>query len=373
MNGTCSLAVIANEAKHRDLLCSVAEQNVAVELVEIEGKARLNESRLLSVKPEIILCDFECLDTSQRIREATARNLDKIAEVVWICSSGSKKIFDEWAMEQSQKELLVVVEPENFLVNNEGEKEFAWEISAALEKAVVNQCQNKDQAHRTFSARGKFAKKEHFFEEERYGKGPKSQAAFIGISTGGPEALASMIPLLPANLPGPVFIVQHMPASFTGSLAKTLNQRSEITVVEAKNCMEVEPGVVYLAPGGSKHMRVACDIKNKAVIRLVRGVPVNNCQPSADVLFRSAIDVYGNRALGVVMTGMGTDGVKGLSEMRRCGCKTAVQDEKTCVVFGMPGESVKAGAAQVILPLDQIAGYIVRGMGNLYEHSANPR
>lgn len=368
MSGTCSLAVVASEVKHRELLCNIAEKNVAVELVEIEGRGRLNEAKLFSIKPEIILCDFECLGALQRIREVTAQDLDAISEVVWICKSASKKFFDDWAMEQPQKELLVVVVPEN-----DGEKTFAWEISVALEKAVSNRHAQKRQAHRTSKAKTKFVKSKSFSASNRYGKNAKSLATFIGISTGGPEALASMIPSLPADLSGPVFIVQHMPANFTDSLARTLNQRSDITVVEAKNGMEVQPGMVYLAPGGQRHMKVIRDVKDSVVMHLVRGAPVNNCQPSADVLFRSAIDVYGDRALGIVMTGMGTDGAQGLAEMKQCGCSTAVQDEKTSVVFGMPGESIKAGAAQVVLPLGQIAGYIVRRMGSVYEHSAYAR
>lgn len=198
----------------------------------------------------------------------------------------------------------------------------------------------------------------------------RSLATFIGISTGGPEALAQMLPLLPAGLAGPVFIVQHMPENFIDMLAKTLDPRCEVTVVEAKNGMEAKPGTVYLAPGGNKHMKVVKDAKGTVLIRLVHGDRVNNCKPSADVLFESAIEVYGSESLGIVMTGMGADGAKGLAEMKQCGCSTAIQDEDSCVVFGMPGEAKKRGAAQVVLSLDQIAGYIARKMGEVYEYHA---
>jgi chemotaxis response regulator CheB len=299
------------------------------------------------------------------MREATARDLDKIAELIWVCESASKKFFDLWAMERPNMVQQVIVKPENDDTSEEWKKTFIREVSRALQKAILNRHEKRCQAQRISRAKGGC-----FSGEGRHRNRVKSLATFIGISTGGPQALAGMIPALPVNLSGPVFIVQHMPEGFTDSLARTLDQRSEVTVVEAKNGMEAKAGTVYLAPGGQTHMKVVKETNGNISIRLVHGVPVNNCQPSADVLFRSAIDAYGCHALGIVMTGMGNDGAKGLAEMRQCGCNTAVQSKESCVVFGMPGESVKVGAAEIVLPLNQIAGYIARKMGGVYEHSA---
>ncbi|MBI5556073.1 MAG: chemotaxis response regulator protein-glutamate methylesterase [Deltaproteobacteria bacterium] len=179
----------------------------------------------------------------------------------------------------------------------------------------------------------------------------------IGISTGGPNALAEVIPKLPRNLRVPVVIVQHMPPVFTKALADSLNQKSALTVVEAQGEERLEQGKVYIAPGG-KQMKV---VKKAAgeFLQLTDDAPENHCKPAADYLFRSVSAVYGNRALGVIMTGMGADGVKGLQMMKQQGAQVIAQDEASCVVFGMPMEAIKAGVADGVIPLSQISVEIV--------------
>ncbi|MEW6519405.1 MAG: chemotaxis response regulator protein-glutamate methylesterase [Thermodesulfobacteriota bacterium] len=178
----------------------------------------------------------------------------------------------------------------------------------------------------------------------------------IGVSTGGPNALAEVIPKLPAAFRVPVLIVQHMPPVFTKALADSLNQKSALNVVEARDEEQLLPGKVYLAPG-ARQMKV---VKKAAgeFLQLTDDPPENHCRPSVDYLFRSVAAVYGNRALGVIMTGMGSDGVKGLQLMKRQGAQVIAQDEASCVVFGMPMEAIKAGVADVIMPLQQIAAEI---------------
>ncbi|RJX27309.1 MAG: chemotaxis response regulator protein-glutamate methylesterase [Desulfurivibrio sp.] len=178
----------------------------------------------------------------------------------------------------------------------------------------------------------------------------------IGVSTGGPNALAEVIPKLPAAFRVPVLIVQHMPPVFTKALADSLNQKSALHVVEARDEEQLLPGNVYLAPG-ARQMKV---VKKAAgeFLQLTDDPPENHCRPSVDYLFRSVAAVYGNRALGVIMTGMGSDGVKGLQLMKRQGAQVIAQDEASCVVFGMPMEAIKAGVADVIMPLQQIAAEI---------------
>jgi two-component system chemotaxis response regulator CheB len=178
----------------------------------------------------------------------------------------------------------------------------------------------------------------------------------IGISTGGPNALAEVIPRLPADLRVPVVIVQHMPPVFTKALADSLNQKSRLTVLEAQGDERLEAGKVYIAPG-AKQMKV---VKKAAgeYLQLTDDPPENHCRPAADYLFRSIAAVYGNRALGVIMTGMGSDGVKGLQLMKGQGAQVIAQDEATCVVFGMPMEAIKAGVPDVVIPLSRISSEI---------------
>jgi two-component system chemotaxis response regulator CheB len=190
----------------------------------------------------------------------------------------------------------------------------------------------------------------------------------IGISTGGPEALGKVIPRLPSDLGVPVLIVQHMPPVFTASLAASLAKKSKLRVMEAAEGQSILPNEVLIAPGG-KHMVVRqtnSASEGALCIGLNDNPPENNCRPAVDVLFRSVAANYGQNILAVVMTGMGSDGCKGVQVMRRRGAYCIVQDEATSVVYGMPRAVCEAGLSDESHPLDQIAGRIeslVKGKG----------
>jgi two-component system chemotaxis response regulator CheB len=173
----------------------------------------------------------------------------------------------------------------------------------------------------------------------------------IGTSTGGTQALEAVLTALPRVCPGMV-IVQHMPEKFTASFAERLNGLSQIEVREAKNNDRILPGLALIAPGG-KHMMVT---RSGAYyhVQVIDGPLVNRHRPSVDVLFRSVARFAGKNATGIIMTGMGDDGARGLREMLDAGASTVAQDEASCVVFGMPKEAIKLNAAQRILPLHDI-------------------
>ncbi|MDA8134160.1 MAG: chemotaxis response regulator protein-glutamate methylesterase [Desulfobacteraceae bacterium] len=187
------------------------------------------------------------------------------------------------------------------------------------------------------------------------------QIVAIGISTGGPKALAEIIPCLPQDLRVPVVIVQHMPSEFTAALAESLDQKSALKVIEAENNMELKRGTIFIAPGG-RQMKVV-NISGKPMLEVNDDPPENHCQPSVDYLFRSVSKVYGKHALGVIMTGMGSDGVLGLRLMKRLGAQVIAQDKQSCVVFGMPGEAINAGVVDRVVPLNYIAIEIARRAG----------
>jgi two-component system chemotaxis response regulator CheB len=178
----------------------------------------------------------------------------------------------------------------------------------------------------------------------------------IGTSTGGTQALQEVLTRLPAVSPG-IVIVQHMPPQFTAAFADRLNSLCEITVREARNNDRVVPGTALIAPGG-KHMLL---VRSGAqyCVEVKDGPPVNRHCPSVDVLFRSVAKCAGKNALGVIMTGMGDDGARGLKEMRDAGAHTLAQDESTCVVFGMPKEAIRLDAAERIVPLENISHAIL--------------
>lgn len=180
----------------------------------------------------------------------------------------------------------------------------------------------------------------------------------IGSSTGGPNALAEFIPSLPEDFPVPVVIVQHMPPLFTRLLADRLNSRSRVKVHEAEAGLTLAPGNVWIARG-DYHMTLARKGVG-VVVNLNREPPENSCRPAVDVLFRSAAQVYGSSVLGVVMTGMGSDGARGAAQIVEAGGQIVVQDEATSVVWGMPGAVVSAGIADKICPLTEIGQEVIR-------------
>ncbi len=184
----------------------------------------------------------------------------------------------------------------------------------------------------------------------------------IGVSTGGPNALAEVIPRLPGDFPVPILMVQHMPPMFTASLAEHLNQKSKLAVREAKDGEPILPGSVLIAPGG-KHMVLRRYSEGDAgetipVVGINENPPENSCRPSVDVLFRSMAAQYEGNMLAVIMTGMGSDGCEGVRAMKRRGCLCLSQTESTCVVYGMPLAIDEAGLSDEQVPLDRLADRI---------------
>ena len=179
---------------------------------------------------------------------------------------------------------------------------------------------------------------------------------FIGASTGGTEATREVLVRLPADAPA-VMITQHMPPGFTKSYAARLDSLCRIRVAEARDGERVLPGHAYIAPGGL-HLSVERSGANY-VARVRDGEPVNRHKPSVEVLFQSAARVVGPNAIGVMLTGMGADGARAMKELRDAGSYNYVQDEASCVVFGMPREAIAHGAAHEVLPVTQIAGKLI--------------
>ncbi len=192
-------------------------------------------------------------------------------------------------------------------------------------------------------------------------EGKKSKVVGIGISTGGPQALLQVVPKFPADIDVPVLIVQHMPAVFTTVMAQKLDSASRIRVKEAEDAEPLKPSTAYIAPGG-KHMAVepTTPMRSAYRIRITDDPPENNCKPSADVLFRSIAEHFGSQATGVIMTGMGSDGVEGLRRMKAEGATIIAQDEASCAVFGMPRKAIEANVVDIVAPLETLAVHILR-------------
>ncbi|HRS96849.1 MAG TPA: chemotaxis response regulator protein-glutamate methylesterase [Smithella sp.] len=179
----------------------------------------------------------------------------------------------------------------------------------------------------------------------------------IGSSTGGTEALKAILTKMPPNSPG-IVMVQHMPANFTTAFAARLNDLSQITVKEAQDNDSVTPGTALLAPG-NYHM-ILRRSGARYYVEIKTGPMVHHQRPAVDVLFKSTAKYAGANAIGVILTGMGSDGAEGLLEMKQAGASTIAQDEKSCVVFGMPKEAIKLGAVDKVVSLEHIAAEIIK-------------
>ncbi len=190
--------------------------------------------------------------------------------------------------------------------------------------------------------------------------GPK-RAIALGVSTGGPTALADIFPLFPKDLRVPILMVQHMPPMFTKLLADRLTQISKIKVFEAQEGMPVEAGSAYLAPG-DYHLTVRRK-GTQVVCALNQGPPENSCRPAVDVLFRSVADVYGGSVVSAILTGMGQDGLRGVEVLKPIGSYVIAQDEPSSVVWGMPGAIARAGLADSVVPLPRVVPEILKHLG----------
>ncbi|MDD5673718.1 MAG: chemotaxis protein CheB [Chitinivibrionales bacterium] len=205
-------------------------------------------------------------------------------------------------------------------------------------------------------------------EVERVNQAPRKRlslqydAVLIGVSTGGPEALLKMIPALPEAMPVPLIIVLHMPANFTGPMAAALDHAARIRVKEVVDGEEPVAGKAYLARGGL-HCTIARGPAGRPRLNIVDGPPENNCKPSVDALFRSGASVFGKRVIAIVLTGMGSDGAKGALAIKTNGGTVLVQDERSSVVWGMPGSVVRCGVAPEIIALNRMPSRLCEILG----------
>jgi len=187
----------------------------------------------------------------------------------------------------------------------------------------------------------------------------------IGTSTGGPRALQTIIPLLPKDFPAAVLVVQHMAPGFPASLAARLNQLSNVCVQEAVDATEIQPGHVYLAPGGY-HMVARQEDGHVYRIALHQEQPMRGHRPSVDVLFESVARLTGVKLCATLLTGMGADGADGMRLLKQAGATTIVQSEQTCIVFGMPKAAISRHCVDIIAPIQQIASDIMKAVGSHY-------
>lgn len=345
MGDPVRVLVVDDSAYVRKVVREMLSGNPAIEVV---GTARDGEEALQLVdelKPDVVTCDLIMprVDGVAFIRrQMAARPLPII--VVSIAAESSEAVLaalDAGAFDFVQKPTALATEKILEIAD-----ELTGKVIAAAGARVT------ELAYRAPAVSA---------EPSPRASGSRADIVVIGVSTGGPQGLKSVIPLLPADFPVPVAMVLHMPIGYTEGYAKRLGEMSNLRVIEASDGEQLRPGTVYLAPAG-RHLSFR-RLPDVGVITSIDVRPLDTPhRPSVDVLFRSASEVFGERVLGVVMTGMGSDGREGAAWIKARGGCVLTEAQESCVVYGMPRSVVEAGLSDGEIPLDRIADAILRNV-----------
>ncbi len=357
---TIRALVIDDSALYRKFVSSVLEDIPEVEVVGTATDGRIGLKKIQELKPDFITLDLEMpeLDGLGLLEELKVLGLElptiMISSMTATGAEATNRALQLGAFD-------FVLKPQGKGPDESREqlkRDLAPKISASLASLRTRQNSATRAVDKRDAAPANATKR--FVDAVKPSVLPP-QVVSLGVSTGGPVALNQVIPRLPADFPCPVLVVQHMPPLFTASLAKDLDRVSAVKVVEAVNGMQPQPGQVYIAPGGSQ-MRVVTRGRTRA-IEITDDPPERSCRPSVDYLFRSVAKVYGDRVLGVILTGMGDDGTTGCELLKRSGAKILTQDEASCVVYGMPRSVAEAGLSDKVAPLNTIADCLVDAVG----------
>ncbi len=358
--------VVDDTIMYRKIVSDLLSELPDIEVVGTANNGKIAISKIASLKPDILSLDIEMPEMSglEVLAWIKENNLD-VGAVMFSTLTHEGADMTMKALELGAFDY--IPKPDSGTIE-ENKKAIKSSLSLILKafsrRREIKQILN---IKHSVKAREKESKtaliqedKAKRFSTTRNGEKSFSEIIAIGISTGGPRALANMLPEIENNLNVPILIVQHMPPVFTKSLARSLNAKCKIEVREAVNGEPLPINTALIAPGG-KQMKIAAspDGENR-IIRITDDPPENSCKPSVDYLFRSVAQYYIGRSTAVIMTGMGSDGLNGLKLMRQNGSFVIAQDEATCVVYGMPKEPVREGIVDVIAPLDRIAKEINR-------------
>lgn len=365
-NDKCKVLVVDDTIIYRKIVSDILAELPGVEVVGVAHNGKIAISKIATLKPDLLTLDIEMPEMNgiEVLAYISAKGLDVGAIMLSTLTQKGGEMTMK-ALELGAFDFILKPQSGGMQENKEAVKNtIAPMLTAFVRRKEMRQLLR---GRTSVSGMGLQKNREsgavnvvQRISASAGKTGGKTELVAIGISTGGPNALAQMMPKLPANLNVPVLIVQHMPPVFTQSLANSLNSKCLIKVREAVNGEQVQPNVALIAPGGKQMKVVAGADGKRRIVKITDDPPENSCKPSVDYLFRSIAQHYVGRATGVIMTGMGSDGTLGLKLMKRNGATIIAQDEASCVVYGMPMEPVAAGIVDVIAPLNKIADEIVK-------------
>ncbi|WP_432493784.1 protein-glutamate methylesterase/protein-glutamine glutaminase [Kineococcus auxinigenes] len=344
--------VVDDSVVVRRIVTDVLASDPAIEVVGTAPNGKVALDKIQQLKPDAVTLDIEMpvMDGLQTIKEI--RRLDRRLPVVMfstLTERGASATLEALSSGASD----YVTKPANVGSVSESMESVRAELIPKIKALVPGVAA----PHAAAVARPAAP----VAVRSRTGAAGTPRALVVGSSTGGPEALSSVLAKLPAGLGVPVLVTQHMPPVFTRMYAQRLDKVSALTVVEAADGQEVVAGTVYVAPGDF-HMEVVRR-GTALVVKLQQGPPENFCRPAVDVMVRSAVAAFGGDLLALILTGMGSDGKLGCKAVAAAGGQVVVQDEATSVVWGMPGAVAREGIADEVLPLGAIPDALLRRLG----------
>lgn len=346
INKKIRVLVVDDSALMRKMIPLILKRDPDIEVVGTAVDGMFALKKVEKFKPDVITLDMEMpgMDGLTTLKHIMERFRTPVVVVSSLTTRGAEitmKAFELGAMD-------VVAKPQDAISVNI--KDIAAELITKV-RAVSKSCPSKLHLPPPPEVPPELKIK------IRRPRRPVGSVVAIGISTGGPNALAYMLPQLPGDFPAALVIVQHMPAGFTEVFAMRLNKLCNIEVKEAGEGDLVLPGRALVAPGG-KHLKIKRTRMGTLAV-LSESSPINGHRPSVEVLFDSVCREYGHSSVGVIMTGMGQDGSEGVGAIKRAGGMTIAQDEESCIVFGMPKVAVEKGNIQQVASLDNMAGAII--------------
>jgi two-component system chemotaxis response regulator CheB len=347
--------IVDDSVVMRRLVSDMIQSDPALEVAGIAHHGRIALAKIPQVTPDIVTLDIDMpemdgLETLSRIR-AEYPDLPVIM-LSGLTEDGAKLTLDALAMGAAD----YVTKPSGVGVNPSNVEQTRGELIGKVKALGASKLSRKPASRRKGESR-----------DDR----SRIEVVVIGISTGGPNALVQLLPELPKDFPAPVLVVQHMPPLFTKLLAERLGKVCPLRVEEAVQGTRLEPGTIWIAPGDF-HLELSRQ-ESGVALHLHQGPLENSCRPSVDPTLRSAVDAYGSRVLGVIMTGMGHDGLQGARCVFDARGQILAQDEKSSVVWGMPRFIVEEGLADEVLPLNRLADGICRRVATGRPEMAQPR
>lgn len=347
---TIRVLVADDSALMRQTLKRIIAESADFELV---GLARDGEDAVVKareLRPDVISMDINMpkLDGITALQMILEEKICPVVMVSSLTQKGTTTTFE--CLELGAFDF--VAKPDGTVSSNMGlvADELLTKLKAAASRGIVGRVERTRERRRP----------EQSQVRDRIATVTAKRAVAIGISTGGPATLQDVLPLIPADIPASLFLVQHMPPSFIASFSKRLDDHCAIKVVEARSGMSVEPSICYVAPGGM-HLCLHRKMTGEVVIRTPT-TPATLFVPSVGVMMGSILSVYGSDTIGVLMTGIGDDGADQMVAIKQAGGHTIAESEQTAVVFGMPREAIERGGACVVAPSHQVAGEILRAV-----------